>query len=137
MLEILQEILVGNLVRNSCRTGRSEKNNLRKAMIVGNLAFQIGWRGTYNQDPDWEILRENLMGKSGGKLLQENLVRNSCGKCCGKFRSKILWEILREILAEKFLWENLAGKSCRKNLWENHVGNSGRKMLQDRGGKNN
>ena len=35
-----------------------------------------------NQDP----ARENLAGKSCGKLLQENLAGKSCGK--------ILWEIL-------------------------------------------
>ena len=40
-----------------------------------------------------------------GKILRENLVGNSCGK------------ILQEIL-----WENLAGKSCGKILWETEEG---------------
>ena len=37
-----------------------------------------------------------------GKILQENLVGNSCGK--------ILWEILAGKCCRKFLQENLAGK---------------------------
>ena len=49
---------------------------------------------------------ENLAGKSCGKLLQEILVENSCGKSCRKSCGKILWEIL---------CENLVGKSCRKS----------------------
>ena len=45
-----------------------------------------------------------------GKILQENLVQNSCGKILrkilvGKSCGKILWKILWEML-----WENLAGQ---------------------------
>ena len=36
--KILWEILEGK----SCKTGRREKTNLRKAVIGGNLAFGIG-----------------------------------------------------------------------------------------------
>ena len=45
-----------------------------------------------------------LVGKSYGKILQENLAGNSCGK---------------------ILWENLSGISCRKFLWEILVGQGG------------
>ena len=53
-----------------------------------------------NQDP----ARENLAGKSCGKILREIVAGKSCGK---------------------LLWENLAGKSCGKILWEILVGNGG------------
>ena len=49
-----------------------------------------------------KILQEILVGKSFGKILWEILQENLAGNCCGK----ILWEILQEILWE-ILWEML------------------------------
>ena len=52
--------------------GGGEKANLRKAVIGGNLAFGIGQWGANELG--------SSLGKSCGKFLRENLVRNSCGK---------------------------------------------------------
>ena len=101
-------------------------------MIVGNLAFGIGWWGANHQDP----ARENLAGKSCGKILRENLVGNSCRKIfrqnlVGRSCRKILWEILAGKSSGKILWENLAGNSCGKILQENLAGRSCGKLLRE------
>ena len=53
-------------------------------MIGGNLAFGMGDGETTNQHPAWEIwweiLRENLAGKSCGKILRENLAGQGAGE---------------------------------------------------------
>ena len=79
--KFLQEILVGK----SCGIGRRGKSQFKKGSdwwkfsiwnrVMGSQPIRIQLR---------KILRENLVGKSCGKILWEILVGNSCGK--------ILWD---------------------------------------------
>ena len=126
--KILWENLAGN--------GGGEKANLRKAVIGGNLVFEIGDGEPTNQDPAWEnlarkscgkILQENLVGTFCGKFLLENLVGNSCGK------------ILQEILAGKSCGKRKRGEKqfkkgsdwCKFSIW-NRVMGSQPMMIQVR-----
>ena len=58
--------------------------------------------------PTRKILQENLVGNSCRKILWEILAGNLTGKSCGKF----LQEILQEKSCRKIMWEILSGKSC-------------------------
>ena len=105
-------------------------------MVGGNLAFGIGWWGTHQSG--------SSLGKSCGKILQENLVGKSCGtERRGKSQFKkgsdwwkfSIWNRMIgsqpiRIQLRKIWQENLVGKSCRKFLQENLAG-------QDGGGKAN
>ena len=113
--KILWEILAGKSCRKSLQknlVGKEggEKDNLRKAVIGGNLAFWIGWWGA-NQSG-------SSLGKSREKFLQEILAGNPC--------RKILWEILAGnpsgIIFGKILGEILAIYPCGKILWEKKEG---------------
>ena len=150
--KFLPEILAGKscgkfLWENLVGNGGGEKANLRKAVIIGNLAFGIGLMGS-------QPIRIQL-----GKILREK----SCGKClagksCGKWRrgknqfkkgsdwwkfsiwNRVMGSQPIRIQLGKILWKNLVVNSCGKFLWEilreNLVGNSYRKLLQENLGGN-
>ena len=95
---ILREMVVGKSCSKSF--GKILPENLRKAVIGGNLAFGIGRWGV-NQ-------LGSRSGKYCGKILQGNIAGISCGK---------------------FMREILVGKSCGKFLQENPTGNCCGKLL--------
>ena len=108
-----------------------------RAVIGGNLAFGIGWWGANQSGYHLgKILQENLMGNSCRKILRQNPAGNSCGKIlweivAGNSCGKILQVIRAGKSCPKFLWEILAGKSCGKFLQENLAGNSCGKILRE------
>ena len=105
-----------------------------------------------------KILQENLVGKSCGKIVAENLAGKILqeilvGKSCRKWRRGksqfkkgsdwwkfSIWNrVDGEPTNQDPAWENLAGKSCGKLLWEilweNLVGNSCGKSCRKSCGK--
>ena len=122
-------------------------------MIGGNLGFGIGWWGA-NQSTSslgkscGKILQENLAGKSCGKFLWENLAGKSCGtgwRGKSQFKkgsdwwkfsiwNKVIWSQPIKIQLRKILWENLAGNAAGNyvgKLVENSVGISCGKILPE------
>ena len=88
--KILWEILCENLPVHSC-------GEILQKMEGGKSQFKKGsdwwkfsnWNRVMRSQPIriqlGKILRENLAGKSCGKILWENLARNLVGKSCRKF----------------------------------------------------
>ena len=120
----LRKILQENLVEKSCGkflrenlAGKSCRKFLRENLVGNSCGTRRRGKSQFKKGSDWWkfSIWNSVMGSQPiriqlGKILQKNLVGNSCGK---------------------FLRENLAGKSCRKILQENLAGNSCWNILQE------
>ena len=102
--KFLQKILAGkscgkflweNLAGNSCRTRRRGKSQFQKGSDWWKFSI---WNRVMGSQPIriqlGKILQKNLVGKSCGKFLWENLAGNLVGNLAGNCCGKILWEIL-------------------------------------------